>query len=265
MLLPFLLHSTVFAQDGFEQLFNGENLDGWKGDTSLWSVEDGCITGTTNGPDHLKYNKFLIWDGTAADFEFRCEFRLEGANNSGVQYRSVHDKDKGEFVCVGYQADIHSNAEYTGMLYDEKGRGIIAKRGQKVVIAEDGKKTVTPLAEEVKALDLTEWHKLSITCKGNHLVHMVDGQVTVDITDNQTSEAETEGVIAFQVHRGKAMKAQFRKVQLKKFASKAQAANIKIRQSPGTTKTQQFAVASTVGERSFKAVASAAVVIECED
>jgi hypothetical protein len=134
------LTCPVFAQDGFQQLFNGKDLSGWKGDPELWSVEDGCITGKTRGADHLPYNKFLIWDGTAADFEFRCEFRLEGENNSGVQYRSVHDKVLGDFVCVGYQADIHTKPEFTGMLYDEKGRGIIAKRGEKVVVAADGKK-----------------------------------------------------------------------------------------------------------------------------
>lgn len=222
IILP-VLFSSALAQEGFQSLFNGQDLSGWQGDPTLWSVEDGVITGRTNGPDHLKYNKFLIWEGTAANFELRCEFRLEGANNSGVQYRSVHAKDRGEFVCVGYQADIHSNPQYTGMLYDEKGRGIIARRGQKVVVAADGKKTATPLETDVSPVDLTNWHELTIIARGNRLIHKVDGKVTVDITDNQKEEAETEGVIAFQVHRGKAMVAQFRNVRLKKFAAAAPA------------------------------------------
>lgn len=205
------------ADDGFVSLFNGKDLTGWKGDSELWSVEDGCITGKTRGKDHLKYNKFLIWDGTAADFEFRCEFRLEGKNNSGVQYRSMHDKTRGDWVVVGYQADIHPKAEFTGMLYDEKGRGIVAKRGQKVVVTPEGKKQATTLDGEFKAFDLTKWHELTIIAKGNRLIHKVDGKVSVDITDNQESEREMEGVIAFQVHRGEAMKAQFRNVRLKKF------------------------------------------------
>lgn len=217
LLLTVTACSLATAEDGFQQLFNGKDLNGWKGDQTLWSVEEGCITGKTNGPDHLKYNKFLIWEGTAADFEFRCEFRLEGENNSGVQYRSVHDEERGEFVCVGYQADIHANPPYTGMLYDEKGRGIIAKRGEKVVVAADGKKQTSKLPEEVGPIDLTRWHELTIIARGNRLIHKIDGVVTVDITDNQKSEAETDGVIAFQVHRGKAMKAQFRNVRLKKF------------------------------------------------
>ena len=110
---------AIAAEEGFVSLFNGQDLSGWSGDTTLWSVEDGAITGKTNGPDHLEYNKFLICDGTAGDFELRLEFRLEGDNNSGVQYRSRHDKERGEWVVVGYQADIHSNPAYVGMLYDE--------------------------------------------------------------------------------------------------------------------------------------------------
>lgn len=207
--------SVLMAQDGFQKLFNGKDLTGWTGDSSLWKVEDGCITGTTTGPDHLPYNKFLIWDGTASDFEFRCEFRLEGQNNSGVQYRSVHDKERGEFVVAGYQADIHGNPEYTGMLYDEKGRGILAKRGQKVVISREGKKTATPLDTKVTPVDVTEWHELTIIANGNRLIHKVDGVVSVDVTDRQTAEAETSGVIALQVHRGPAMKVQFRNLMLK--------------------------------------------------
>lgn len=215
--LPIATLDSAEAEDGFESLFNGKDLTGWSGDPELWSVEDGCITGKTRGKDHLKYNKFLIWDGEVADFEFRCEFRLEGKNNSGVQYRSKHDKSRGDWVVVGYQADIHANAPFTGMLYDEKGRGIVAKRGEKVTVKVDGKKEVTPLDIEVKPLDLTKWHELTIIAKGNHLVHKVDGVVTVDITDNQESEREMKGVLAFQVHRGPEMKAQFRNVRLKKF------------------------------------------------
>ena len=213
--------ACLAAEEGFVSLFNGKDLSGWQGDPELWSVQDGAITGTTKGRDHLPYNKFLIWEGEASDFELRCEFRLEGKNNSGVQYRSQHDKQRGDWVVIGYQADIHANAPYTGMLYDEKGRGIIAKRGEQVVVGEDGKKIVKPLAGEVKPVDLEEWHELTIIARGNRLIHKLDGVVTVDVTDNQKAEAETKGVLAFQVHRGPAMKAQFRKVRLKKFPASA--------------------------------------------
>lgn len=216
VILVLIACPALGVEDGFVSLFNGKDLSGWSGDTTLWSVEDGAITGKTNGPDHLEYNKFLIWDGTASNFELRCEFRLEGDNNSGVQYRSKHDKERGDWVVVGYQADIHANPPFLGMLYDEKGRGIVAKRGEKVTVGADGKKRVTPLDVPVEAVDLTEWHELTIIARGKRLIHKLDGVTTVEVIDDQESEREMDGVIALQVHRGKAMKVQFRNIRLSK-------------------------------------------------
>ena len=206
---------AAWSQDGFESLFNGQDLSGWDGNPELWSVEDGCITGRTNGPDHLAYNQFLIWKGTVKDFEFRAEFRVEGDNNSGVQYRSKRLPDVGDWSVGGYQADIHPKATYTGMLYDERGRGIVAERGQKVVVTNKGEKKVTELDVPVEPVDLNEWHELTIIARGNRLIHKVDGVTAVEIVDRQKSERESEGLLAFQVHRGPAMKAQFKNIRLK--------------------------------------------------
>jgi hypothetical protein len=42
------------AADGFEPIFDGRTLEGWQGpDMSLWSVEDGAITGTIS-PGHSR-------------------------------------------------------------------------------------------------------------------------------------------------------------------------------------------------------------------
>lgn len=201
------------ADDGFVDLFNGKDLSGWDGDKSLWSVEDGAITGKTDGK--LPYNKFLIWNGVLKDFELKLVFRLEGDNNSGVQYRSRQLKDAGEFVVGGYQADIHANPPYTGMLYDERGRGILAERGQKVIVGPDGKREISKLEGAVEKVDLTKWNELVIIGRGTHIVHKLNGQVAVDITDNHEKEAELEGVLALQVHAGPVMKAQFKSIQLK--------------------------------------------------
>lgn len=205
------------AQDDFESLFNGKDLTGWKGNPELWSVEEGLITGKTKGPDHLKYNQFLIWEGKVADFDFRCEFRLEGNNNSGVQYRSQLLPDAGDYVIRGYQADIHGNPNYTGMLYDERGRGIVAQRGQRVDVNRNGKKVIRKLKGKFPRLDLTEWHELQIVARGNRLIHRLDGKTVAEIFDNQTSERELEGLLALQVHRGPAMKVQFRNLRIKHF------------------------------------------------
>src|SRR5436305_10874805 len=87
------------ADDNWISIFNGKDLTGWEGDPKLWSVKDGALTGSTVG-NPLKYNKFLLWTGKVDNFELKCKFRMEGGN-SGIQYRSKHLKDKGEWVVGG--------------------------------------------------------------------------------------------------------------------------------------------------------------------
>jgi len=52
----------------------------------------------------------------------------KGFGNSGIQYRS---KDRGNFVVQGYQADFECGTTYSGILYEEGGRGILAQRGSR--------------------------------------------------------------------------------------------------------------------------------------
>ena len=63
LLAAFASPLASLAQDGFKPLFNGKDLTGWDGNPELWSVEDGCITGKTTGPEQLSYIQFLIWRG----------------------------------------------------------------------------------------------------------------------------------------------------------------------------------------------------------
>jgi hypothetical protein len=73
------------------------------------------------------------------DFELDLDYRITGGNsgNSGIQYRS---KDMGDFVVGGYQADFEAGQGFSGILYEERGRGIFTKRGERTTIAADGKK-----------------------------------------------------------------------------------------------------------------------------
>ncbi|MEO6244651.1 MAG: DUF1080 domain-containing protein, partial [Opitutaceae bacterium] len=119
------------APAGFKAIFNGKDLSGWDGRQSVWSVRDGAIVGQTTDEQALASgNTFLVYTaGQPANFELRLTFRLTGQNpdnraNSGVQYRSKV-LDAAAFVVGGYQADIDSPFKYTGMLYEEKGRGIL--------------------------------------------------------------------------------------------------------------------------------------------
>ena len=202
------------AEDGFRPLFNGKDLAGWDGNPELWSVQDGAITGKTTGQAQLKYNQFLIWrGGKVKNFELRLKVKHQG-NNTGVQYRSRELPENGTWSIGGYQCDMHPNPPYNAMVYDERGRGIITQNGQRVVIDPQGQKWVTEEHEPVK-VDPSEWHDYTIIANGNHLIHQIDGKVTIDLTDHEEKARSLEGLLAFQIHQGAAMTVQIKDVMLK--------------------------------------------------
>ncbi|MES2465768.1 MAG: family 16 glycoside hydrolase [Verrucomicrobiota bacterium] len=221
MKFPGILFLSVFAclplsaaEDGFRPLFNGKDLAGWDGNPELWSVQDGAITGKTTGPAQLKYNQFLIWrGGKVKNFELRLKVKHQG-NNTGVQYRSRELPENGTWSIGGYQCDMHPNPPYNAMVYDERGRGIITQNGQRVVIDPQGQKWVTDEHEPVK-VDPSEWHDYTIIANGNHLIHQIDGKVTIDLTDHEEKARSLEGLLAFQIHQGPAMTVQIKDVMLK--------------------------------------------------
>ncbi|MFZ2279412.1 MAG: family 16 glycoside hydrolase [Prosthecobacter sp.] len=213
-LLPLLFASFASAQDGFKPLFNGKDLTGWDGNPELWSVEDGCITGKTTGPEQLAYNQFLIWrGGKVKNFELHAKIKETG-NNTGIQYRSKELPENGKWSIGGYQCDIHPATPNNAMVYEERGRGIIVQNGQGVVIDPEGKRWLASEHEPVK-VDIAQWHEYTVIAQGNHLIHKIDGQVTIDLLDFEESKRSLEGLIAFQIHRGPAMNVQIKDVMLK--------------------------------------------------
>jgi len=208
-----------------KELFNGKDLSGWDGDEQVWSVQDGAITGHTTAEKPIKHNTFLIWKGgTVGDFELHLKFKISN-HNSGVQYRS---KDLGDHIVSGYQADMVGDDpdKYTGILYEERGRGILAQRGEKVVIDDAGKKQVAGSvgegAEILKAIKKGEWNEYVITAQGNHLVQKINGVTTVDVTDNEPAKAARDGILALQVHMGPPMVVQFKEIKLTELPSSRQ-------------------------------------------
>jgi putative heme-binding domain-containing protein len=214
ILLSLLAFSALSAQDGFKPLFNGKDLTGWDGNPELWKVENGEIVGTTTGPEQLAYNQFLIWrGGVVKNFELKAKIKQAG-NNTGIQYRSKELPENGKWSIGGYQCDIHPAHPNNAMVYEERGRGIIVQNGLGVVVDPEGKRWLANEHDPVK-VDIAEWHEYTVIAQGNHLIHKIDGQVTIDLLDFELAKRSLEGLIAFQIHRGPAMKVQIKDVMLK--------------------------------------------------
>lgn len=229
-LLPSLLVLTAFSTAAFAEpraLFNGKDLTGWEGNPKLWSVQDGAITGKTSdeGETNIAHNTFLVWKGGAVgDFELTCKYRIV-KGNSGIQYRSK-ELPAGPFgpIISGYQADFEAGTKYSGILYEEKGRGILALRGQKTVIkpgADGGRKPTVEIvgetgnSDEIQAsIKSEDWNEYKIVAKGNHLQHFINGKLTIDVKDEDAASAAKDGLLALQIHQGPAMVVQFKDLLL---------------------------------------------------
>jgi len=214
------------AEKGFLRIFNGKDLAGWEGNPKLWSVKDGAITGQTTAENPANGNTFLIWtNGTLADFELRCSFKLtpgdaKGFANSGIQYRSKV-LDPANWVVGGYQADMEAGPTYTGILYEERmTRQIMAARGEKVFWDKEGKKQVLGSVGDAAAIGAAikkgDWNDYVIRAEGNHLQQFINGKQTVDVLDECEAKRALSGVLALQLHAGPPMTVQFRNIRVKK-------------------------------------------------
>jgi sugar phosphate isomerase/epimerase len=203
------------CEEGFTPVFNGKDLTGWEGEPGYWSVEDGAITGSTvqKKLDHATY---LYWrGGQPADFELRTNYRFVNPDgNSGINFRS---QELPRWDVKGYQADMETGPNYSGILYECNQREIMTQRGQKVVIVEDGKREVTalPVVDWSKVIRPGQWNEYVVIARGPEIILKINGAVASHVIDHERGKAAASGLITLQVHPGPPMKVQFKNLRIK--------------------------------------------------
>jgi hypothetical protein len=96
------------AQDGWQPLFDGKTLDGWRGykkadaTETRWKVTDGmlCLPGL-DGTD-TRGQRDIISRDTYDQFELRWEWRVAQGANSGVKYFVLEDMDS----AIGHEYQV---------------------------------------------------------------------------------------------------------------------------------------------------------------
>ncbi len=206
-------------ESGYQSIFDGQSLKGWDGDPEFWRIENGEIIGQTTTEKQPKQNTFIIWRGASpADFELKLEFKLTGFN-SGIQFRSI-ELPGIKWAMKGYQADMDGQQQYTGQIYEERGRGFLAMRGQFTHIGEDGKPAlVGSLGDGGQLKELIHgdgWNDLHLIARGNTLVQLLNGRLMSMLIDDDPAGRRMDGLIGIQVHRGPPMEIEVRNVRIKK-------------------------------------------------
>ena len=184
LFLSFISCNTVQQKEnnGWEELFNGENLKGWEqlNGKAEYKVEDGCILGTTitNTP-----NSFLCTEKKFNDFILEFEVWADPSVNSGVQFRSNSFKDFDDGRVHGYQFELEStNRAFSGGIYDEARRGWMYP----LSLNENGR----------KAFKVGKWNACRVEAVGNTIRTWVNGIQCANLIDDLTSS----GFIGLQVH-----------------------------------------------------------------
>lgn len=210
--------SSAISDGGFKPIFDGKSFTGWEADTSFWHIDNGVLVGEVTAEHQLKNNTFFIY--TAAepgDFELKAEYRISADGNSGIQYRSTKVPDL-QYALQGYQADIDGGNVYTGQLYEERGRGFLAKRGEIARIPLNGAPVIedsTGNSDALKAFIKSDWNDIHLIVKGNHIQHFINGKLMSEATDLDTVKGRSTGLIGLQLHVMPKMKVEYRNIQLK--------------------------------------------------
>lgn len=171
--------------DGWQLLFNGENLDGWKPDNGEWKVVDGVIV-SQHGTGHLFSDRtfkncIAQWDVCAYD----VAIPKKRYGNSGVFVRTV--KSGGSFP-KGYevQVDPYDVNNPTGGIYG---------RSPGTLLVEDGKWKPEAFFEVHEG----KWIHQQVMCIDNHFIVWINGKISLDWIDEENSFPDA-GPLALQNH-----------------------------------------------------------------
>lgn len=188
--------------DGFENLFNEKDLDGWLSPYDWGEVK------VVDKEIHLKSNKkfFLLARKEYADFIFEGEILLpDSESNSGFMFRCAAERNN----VWGYQAEVDPSARaWSGGLYDEARRGWLhPKKGDAA-----SEKAFTAKPSPYKA---GEWNQYRIHAEGDHLRIWVNGTLTTDVQDSMDSQ----GYVGIQHHGEKGKVYRFRNLRIKELST----------------------------------------------
>ncbi len=170
------------AEDGFVAMFDGKSLAGWQ-TAGNWVPEDGGVVALHPRPGEegwKRYDAYLTTARTYKDFVLDLEFKINKGGNSGVFLRVG---DRMSQVDTGFEVQI----------LDTHGKPNPGNHDCGGVIG-----TAAPAKNMAKPAG--EWNRYIITCQGNQLTVMLNGEQIIDLELDKSAvkDRPPEGYIGFQ-------------------------------------------------------------------
>ncbi|MFB3829478.1 MAG: DUF1080 domain-containing protein [Bryobacteraceae bacterium] len=165
-----VLLAAAVAEPGFQPLFNGKTLEGWKlvrGRGPGYVVENGIIVCPADGGGNLYTEKEF------ANFVLRLDFKLSPGGNNGIGIRAPYE---GDAAYQGMEIQVLDDAapryaslrpgQYTGSVYDV----FAAKRG-----------ALKPAGQ---------WNSYEITANGRRITVKLNGELITDANLDDAKDPE---------------------------------------------------------------------------
>ena len=194
-LIPFTLAAFLSFTHAEEStsMFNGKNLDGWKGSAKAWSVVGGELVGRASR------EPLTFTQDAPSNFELTLEYQAT-APQGGLIYAG------------SYRFDLAS-----GAVVDLKDGMVIASRGQQVLNGDSlEKRSITAslgdeevLASSVKTDD---WNQLRLIVKGKQSLQLINGKMSTEVLE---TGAVRRGDLALSVPQDTAGELRIRNLQLR--------------------------------------------------
>ena len=152
-------------KEGWQLLFNGKDLNGWRTfqgkDISGWKVIDGVLNNSGVGSDH---GGDIITKAKFQNFELALEWKIAPQSNSGIFYH-VNEKIGTAIYESGLEYQLIDDKGWPDRLRDDQHSG--ANYGMHA-----------PKNAVVK--DSNEWNQTRIVVDGTHVQHYLNGVKVVD-------------------------------------------------------------------------------------
>ncbi len=153
-------------REGWQLLFDGKNLDGWRGyrmkglPEAGWEIKDGLLktVSRVKGRELITEQKFK-------DFDLKWEWRIAPAGNNGVKYFVTEDRP----AAPGHEYQMIDDAKNPD--------GKVGPQRTTAAFYD-----VLPPAADKPTKPAGEWNQSEIVVRGNHVEHWLNGKKVVEYT-----------------------------------------------------------------------------------
>ncbi len=150
--------------EGWELLFNGQDLNNWKNynsdETGGWIIEDGCLEAKGDGSDG---NGYIVTRKQYASFDLKFDWKIAEGGNSGVLYHVIESPRFSTPYLTGPEYQLIDDIGFPEKLEEWQKAGA----DYAMYIPDPSKKRLNPAGE---------WNSSRILFDNGHVEHWLNGE-----------------------------------------------------------------------------------------